>query len=290
MTFFPLSNILGVFLARLAKVKVIISTRRDYGLWLNKWSIPLLKLVNRYVTRIIANSFSVKEVTCRGEKCNPSIVDVIYNGINLNSKLLFQTDCTELKEKYGIPLNHLVVGTVAGLRPMKKHSTIIRAAKSVLDARDDVSFVIVGDGILRSDLEALVSDLGIQKNVTFVGSQDNVLPFVSLFDIAVNSSANEGLSNAIMEYMALGKPCIAANAGGNPELIKHEVNGYIFDLDNHGELARQILSLLGDKEKQLLFSSESKKRIQELSMDKMIDNYDHLFSTLVNKQPQQSCD
>ena len=282
MTFFPLSNILGVFLSRLAKVKVILSTRRDYGLWLNRWSIPLLRFVNRYVTRIIANSASVKELTCREEKCDPSKVDVIYNGIHLNNQVPSRSDCTGLKEKYAIPPNRLVLGTVAGLRPMKRHTTIIRAAKLVVDSREDVSFLIVGDGILRSDLEALASELGITKHLIFAGSQENVLPFIALFDIAVNASANEGLSNAIMECMALGKPCIAADAGGNPELIKNEVNGYTFELDNHRELARKILDLLDDKEKQRLFASESKKRIQGMSLDKMLDKYDQLFTTLIN--------
>ena len=282
ITFFPLSNIIGVIISKLAKVKVIISTRRDYGLWLNKWSIPLLRFANRYVTRIIANSASVKELTCSGEKYNPSKVDVIYNGILLNNQAPPHLDTTGLKETYAIPPGNFIVGTVAGLRPMKKHTTIIRAAKLVLDSRKDVSFLIVGDGILRANLEALVSELKIQKQVVFAGSQDNVLPFVSLFDIAVNASANEGLSNAIMEYMALGKPCVVSHAGGNPELIKNDVNGYTFELDNHKELAREILDLLDNREKQQLFSSVSKKRIQEMSLDKMIENYDRLFTTLVN--------
>lgn len=281
MTFFPLSNILGVIIARLAKVKVIISTRRDYGLWLNKWSIHLIRFANHFVSKIITNSNNVKELTCSKEHCSHSKVQVIYNGILLSNKNTSQFDCKELKEKHGIPIDNLIIGTVAGLRPMKRHTTIIQAAKSVLDYRKDVSFVIVGDGILRSRLETLALDLGIEKSIYFVGSQDNVLPFLSLFDIAVNSSANEGLSNAIMEYMTFGIPCVVSHAGGNSELIVDKVNGYTFELDNHNELAQRILDLLDDKEQQQLFIAESKKRIQEMSIERMIAHYDRLFTTLL---------
>jgi L-malate glycosyltransferase len=73
---------------------------------------------------------------------------------------------------------------------------------------------------------------------------------LELIDIGVNRSSMEGLSNAIMEYMASGVPCIVSNAGGNPELIENGVNGYTFELDNTSELANHIINLLDNKELQ----------------------------------------
>ena len=282
VTFFPLSNIAGVFIAKLAGVKLILSTRRDYGLWLNQWSIPLLKIANNWVTRIVVNSHKVKELICRKEYCDSSKIDVIYNGIELNDFKEKEIDGESRKDLLGIPPQSKVVGIVGGLKPMKRHRTFLQAAQVVLHTQPDTHFVIVGDGHLRSELENFSSELGIAEKVHFAGSQKDVRPYLSLLDIGVNCSANEGFSNAIMEYMAYGVPCIVSSAGGNPELIDDHVNGYTFGLDNHAELAQCIIRLLDDTITRRQFIAASQNRIQDLSVHKMIAQYDNYFTELVH--------
>jgi len=283
MTFFPLSNILGVFMAKLASIRNIISTRRDYGLWLEKKGVSLLRVANIFVKRIVANSNKVKELTARKELFDSSKIDVIYNGIDeasLQQCKAFNKD--SWKRKLRIPENVYVLGTVAGLKPMKKHTTIIKSLRQVLNVRSDVHLVIVGDGPLRGEFEALITELGIGDHVHFAGSQEDVSPFLSIFDIGINSSANEGLSNAIMEYMAYGVPCIVSNAGGNPELIENGTNGYTFELDNFTELAERIINLLNDEQKRKKFASNAKRKIlDQLTMSKMIKEYDKAFTRML---------
>jgi glycosyltransferase involved in cell wall biosynthesis len=178
-----------------------------------------------------------------------------------------------------------VVGIVAGLRPMKQHKTFIRAACRVLEANPNVEFVVVGDGPLRDELETFTADLGINGRIHFVGWQGNVYRFLSIFDIGVNCSANEGLSNAIMEYMACGVPCIVSRAGGNEELIENGVNGHTFELGNDAELARLILTLLEDTKKQEEFAGESRRIIRtRFGMDSMIRNYDSYFDRILTNR------
>ena len=76
-----------------------------------------------------------------------------------------------------------VIGIIANLRPMKRHVTFLHAAKKVVNKRNDIDFVIVGDGHLRGDLTALSCELGIQDHTHFVGSRDDILSFLSIFDI-----------------------------------------------------------------------------------------------------------
>lgn len=282
MTFFPLSNILGVILARFARVKFVFSTRRDYGMWLERRDLFLLKIANRFVSRIVTNSCCVKDLTSKAEKFDVSKIDVIYNGVELNDRPVYSEDKLSLKRKLRIPTDSQVVGIVAGLKPMKRHSTFLKAAQHVLETRPNVRFVIVGDGPLRKNLEDLTAQLKIGASVHFVGSQEDIIPFISIFDLAVNCSANEGLSNAIMEYMAFDVPCIVSNAGGNSELIENEFNGYTFELDNEEELAERIKILLDDKEKQQEFVENSKRKIlDQFTLDKMINNYDKYFSNIL---------
>jgi glycosyltransferase involved in cell wall biosynthesis len=140
----------------------------------------------------------------------------------------------------------------------------------------------VGDGPLRKDLATVASALEIGNHIHFMGWQEDVGPFLSVFDIGVNCSANEGFSNAIMEYMTYGVPCIVSDAGGNPELVEHGINGYTFELDNDEELANQIIGLLDNKERQKEFVSKSKQKIlEQLTLEKMIDAYDRYFTQIL---------
>jgi glycosyltransferase involved in cell wall biosynthesis len=234
------------------------------------------------VKDILTNSQRVKTLVSEAEKVDSSMIHVIYNGIEKGISKSDRSSKGAAREELGIPKNRRVVGIVAGLRPMKRHKTFIRAARRVLDADPNVHFVIVGDGSLRGGLEALTTDLGINGRVHFVGWQGDVYPFLSIFDIGVNCSANEGLSNAIMEYMAYGVPCIVSRAGGNEELIENGVNGYTFELDNDTELARLTVSLLEDTKKQEEFAAESRRIIRnEFGIDRMVHNYDSYFERIL---------
>jgi L-malate glycosyltransferase len=279
--FFKVSYMLGVLAAHMAGVSKIVSTRRDYGLWLDKRSIYLLRFANRYVDEIVTNSYIVKQLVSDREGFDPSKIRVVYNGLVINNFSKFNSDRHRFKAAQGIPDENMIVGIVAGLRVMKHHETFLKAAKRVLSFRSDVDFVLVGDGSLRVELENLSVRLGIGNRVHFSGWQRDVRPFLSIFDLGVNCSANEGMSNAIMEYMAFEVPCIVSKAGGNTELIKNGVNGYTFELDDDRELARLILNLLENPEIRKDFADKAKRFIlEECNFDKMLDAYNRLFSSL----------
>ena len=282
LTFFPLSNILGVFAARLANVRIIMSSRRDSGLWLEgKIALLFLKLANTLVTKIIVNSIIVKELACDKESVNRSKIDVIYNGLDFSVLGKDNDKARVLKKELGIAPENKIVGILAGLRPMKRHEIFIKAAAEIQKSRNDITFLIVGDGPLRGDLENMSKALNLKKSCYFLGRQEDTIPYLSLFDIGVNCSSAEGLSNAIMEYMALDIPCIVTNSGGNTELIKDGINGYTFELNDHGKLENLILRLLNDKQKQEEFIFQSRKIIIDMTIGKMVDEYDRCFTKLL---------
>lgn len=276
LTFFSVSNSIGVLLLKLCGVKRVISTRRDYGLWFNRKNFNLLRIANLSTERILVNSNIIKTLIINKERIPPEKIAVIYNGIHLSSFSAFSSRNKSLWETIGIPPDHKIVGIVGGLKPMKCHFTFIAAARIILSTRNDISFIIVGDGPLRQLLIEFCNYLGISSRMYFVGSQDDVRPYVSLFDIAVNCSANEGLSNAIMEYMASGKASIVSDAGGNPELINDKHNGLIFKLHDYMELADKILYLLENPEKRQNFGVSAQKVIENnFSIDKMLDRFSY---------------
>lgn len=282
ITFFRESNIIGVIAAKLAGTKQIVSTRRDYGLWLQSRGYRFLILANKFVKGIVTNSEKVKELTSKEEKFDASKIKVIYNGLQYDGYKTNPDENRRLKRELGILENNKIVGIIANLRPMKRYHTFINAANYVLEKNRKVDFVIIGDGLLRKELEMLTEELGISKLVHFAGSREDVLPYLSIFDIGVNCSANEGLSNAIMEYMAYGVPCIVSRSGGNEELIMNDVNGYTFELDNHEELGNLIIDLLSNSRLQRDFTIKSKRKIlRQLNIENMVDAYDSYFSGIL---------
>ena len=279
-TFFPVGNSVGVIAARLAGIKNIISSRRDYGEWMNGRYLAATRFANKFVGKIIANSREVKKLTQEKEKICDDKVEVILNGID--TALFKKTGRDhDLKRRLNIPHGDKVVGIVANFRPMKHHYTFLKAAVEILKTRKDVSFMLVGQGQLHQEVMAFGKSLGVSHKLCFTGPQTDVLPFLSIMDVGVNCSEGEGLSNAIMEYMATGVPCVVSRAGGNPDLITHEVNGYTFELDDYKSSAELTLRLLnGDVVRDKFIKNAREKIEKELSIERMLLNYEELYINL----------
>lgn len=279
-TFFPVGNIVGVFAAWLAGVKVVISSRRDYGEWMSPRYLFVTKLANRFTTRIIANSNAVKELTISREQAWSDRLGVIYNGIDTSFGRDLERD-RALKTKLGIPEGDLVAGIVANFRPMKHHHTFVWAAAEVLKKRTDVTFILIGAGPLREEAERLAGELGVKKKLLFLGPQKQILPYLSIMDIGVNCSEGEGLSNAVMEYMSAGVPCVVSQAGGNPDLIQDGVNGFTFKIDDHKALASSMLRLFEDAGARAAFTAAARRKIDtEMSLGVILSKYEDLYSGL----------
>ena len=92
-------------------------------------------------------------------------------------------------------------------------------------------------------------DLCISDKLRFVGSKEDVVPYIHSFNIAVNSSESEGFSNAVLEYMACGVPVVATNFGGSSESVVHGETGLLVTPNNHVEMADTIIELLKYPEK-----------------------------------------
>lgn len=287
-TFFPVGNIVGVMAARLAGVRVIISSRRDYGEWMSPRYLFVTRLSNRFATRIIANSNAVRDLTLEKEKAGQDRLGVIYNGIDTSFGAGLSTD-RELKRRLGIPEGDLVAGIVANFRPMKHHHTFVRAAAEVLRNRKDVSFILIGTGSLRGQAERLAEELGIRDKLFFLGPQKDILPYLSIMDIGVNCSEGEGLSNAVMEYMSAGVPCVVSRAGGNPDLIQDGINGYTFAIDDHQALATSMLRLFEDSGARAAFTAAARRKIEaEMSLGVILSKYEELYGRLFSgsRHPQ----
>ena len=139
-----------------------------------------------------------------------------------------------------------LVVTVANLRATKDHRTLLAAAREAHDVRPDVHFLLVGDGPLRAELEALAADLGLAGVVHFLGTRDDVADLLAAADVFVLSSRHEGLPIAMLEAMAAGLPSVLTAVGGIPDVVAGGRAARLVSPGDPPSLATSIVELVGD--------------------------------------------
>ena len=275
-TFFTL--IPAVFNRTPVKVVTERGSNRKSLPWGHSFYLRVEDFFTKYADVVIPNSESGKDfLITRGIK--PEHIKVIYNGTNLERLHPDPDKVAKVRKELGIGADESVVGISASLFPLKDHATFLRAAQKIAEVIPQTKFIILGDGPLLDNLQALAKELGISSKVLFTGNQTDVAPYLANMDISCLCSREpEGCSNAILEAMALGKPVVATAAGGNQELVEDGKTGLLVLIENPGQLARAILSLLQDPD----LSQEMGKQAREIiksrfSLEGMVREYEALY-------------
>ena len=282
----PYSGILGRVIGRLAGVRGIVYTEHS----VMEMYHPLTRLLNLLTYPLCRTTIAVSEevqhsiIKHRITRRNKLLV--IRNGVDLNCGSTGGGQPDKTREVLGIPANHKVVGNVAHIRPEKGHDYLMRAAKIVLDRYPDVTFVIVGRENMNGEigrLEELAAGLGIRKRVIFTGFRQDVSNIMCIFDLFVLSSLYEGLPLALLEAMSMGKPAVAPQVGGIPEVIKDGQNGLLVQPRNPEELAEKILQLLQDHVLRSKMSQNAAQVVRErFSIQEMVRSVEQVYSDVLN--------
>jgi len=258
MTYHFGSDIWGAIFGKRAGITRIISNRRDAGFWRNGFHILAYRWVNRWVSKIVVVSKAIKDIVIRDEKVRDIKIEVIHSGIDLkrfNGTTLSQNKLKELN----LFQNGKVIMCIGNLRPVKGHKFLIEASKVVVDEFPDTRFLLVGQGQLKDDLELMVDQFDLKNNFYLLGRRTDVPELLAETDVCVLPSLSEGLSNTLLEYMAAGKPIVATNAGGNPEVILDQVNGLIVNTGDSRDIADKLLYLLKNSEECHRLGSKAKE-------------------------------
>jgi len=204
----------------------------------------------------------------------------IYNGVELTPPNPAEGD--RLLRHLGVPPGATLVGKVGQLHPRKDYPLFLEVAKR-LAARPDLHFLIIGDGPERGRLERGVETLGLAGRVTFTGQLADPLPLVARLRVKLVTSLREGMSNALMEAMALGVPCVVSAAGANDELITDGVEGYVVKDRDPAIFARQVGALLDDPLLWQRLSENARRRAAgQLSVTRMVHSYEELFTQILS--------
>jgi glycosyltransferase involved in cell wall biosynthesis len=177
------------------------------------------------------------------------------------------------------------VGVVANLRPVKGLDSFIRAASNLTAAHPNVTFHVAGDGPLQSDLERLAVERGLKDRFVLEGTLTEVPSFLAGLDVAVLPSRSEGMSNALLEYMAAGKAIVATAVGGNMRLIDDGVQGLLVPPDDPAALAAAISRLLSDADLATRLGRAARRRVEErYSRDVMVQRFEKFYLQLMGRR------
>ena len=207
----------------------------------------------------------------------------ISNGIDLSRFAPGKVDA-EFYDRFGIPKDKKIVLYVGRLDGEKHVSILIKAAARMVDARNDLHFVIVGKGTDMEGLQELAERLDLNDHITFTGRvEDEDLPlFHQIGTVFAMPSPVELQCLAMLESMATGSPVVAVNVGALYELCQDGRNGYLYDLDRDDQLAEKLGTILDDPKlcKKMGTESLGIAKTHELSntIKQFVDLYKHVIA------------
>ncbi|WP_413160954.1 glycosyltransferase [Capilliphycus salinus ALCB114379] len=206
-------------------------------------------LLSPLTTKAIAVSTSVKDFMIEYRSISENCIEVIRNGVPLKS---FQsqpktnnTNAKDLRAQFDIPENHMVVGIIGRLNPIKGHQYFIEAASQILQNHTNVTFLVVGEGELKESLEELAQSLGVAHAVKFTGYREDIPAFLSIIDIVAIASLTEGGPLVLIEAMAAECAVVSTNTIGLKDAIVEGETGYLVPPQNSQALAEKIAALIG---------------------------------------------
>ena len=208
---------------------------------------------------------------------------VIHNGFDF--KRADKVDSPEvIRESLGI-VTEKVVGMVGKFQPRKDYHTYLKSATRLVAQRSDVTFLAIGDGDLLDDCRRLVPQQ-YSDRIIFTGRREDVESVVNIFDVGVLTTNyrihGEGISNALMEYMVMGKPVVATAGGGTAELVLDGEVGYIVSPGDDETLAEKLTLLLENTELARQLGEKGRQRIQQdFNLKRMTDEYIQLYKQLL---------
>jgi glycosyltransferase involved in cell wall biosynthesis len=250
------------------------------------------KISNRLLwprlTRIIAVSGAVKEdILIENPWLPAERVEVVYNGINIERFRGAGLDKKAARDHFGLPATAWLWGAVGRLAPVKGHATLLKAWADAGLGKQGCHLALAGDGDLHAQLTALASELGIAKEVTFLGHVAEVPTFLKALDGFVMPSRHEGFPLAVLEALAATLPVVASRVGGIPEILAElAAEGHAFLVTSHqekefGEAMTRVVSWSAEEQHQAMH--RIREHVQRFAASGMIDHMDGLYRQVLSR-------
>ena len=272
------SNLMLIPAARFGGVPVVVGSHRQLGDLLTATQFRAQSAVFRLCDRVVCNSLAAAE-RLRAAGTPERKLTVIPNGL---PRALF----AEMPPALPRDPQVVRIGMVSRMNDaVKRHDMFLRVAAKMAPRFPHLRFVLAGDGPLRAGLEDLARKLELGERAMFLGDRRDVTAVLAAMDISVLPSASESLSNVILESMAAGVPVVAADVGGNPELVQNGETGFLFHAGDEAQFSAALETLVAQPELRRRLGSRAREKAQaEYSIGRVRDRYQELYCSLLAKK------
>lgn len=245
------------------------------------------RFIYRYSDALVAVSDAVRRdlLERRGIKTDPKKVSVILAaGTSSDYDNFSEADAVNIRARY-IKDEDIVIAAIGMLNEMKDYDTMLEAFAIAAGKNAKLRLLIAGDGPHRERLVRKIASLGVSERVSLMGALEEAKKnaFLSLSDIFLITSISEGCPTAILEAMYFGKPIIATEVGGIPEIISHGNNGVLVPPENPGILAKTILDIAADKHARMRLGIAAKNNfVERFTPAHMLGRYQAVYDKLLS--------
>lgn len=248
----------------------------------------LNKLLTPITTGFIACADNHAHHLMHGEELPEEKVFAIPNGVDTSRFSPDNSQRLSLRAELGIPAASPVIGIVAALREEKNHIQFVRSAGQVVADFPEVHFVIVGDGVERSNIELEIAALGLKDNVHMLGNRNDTHAILAGLDVFCLTSKNEANPVSILEALACGVPVVAPDVGSINESVLHRQTGFLTEPESVESTTAALLKLLSNPPVASSMGVAGRQLVREqFSLQAMVTGYQDLIGKLYNQQAER---
>ncbi len=234
-------------------------------------------------TRLVAVSPEVRDDLVELGVAPADKFSVIRLGIDLDARIISgESDDSQLRRLFGVPDGAFVVGWIGRMTAIKRLPDVVAAFARLRERGVEAKLCLVGDGPDRELVERRAHELGVSRDVLFVGYQREVAPYYALFDALLLPSGNEGTPVVAIESLAAGTPVVATNVGGIPDVVEHGTDGFLTPVGEVEALAAALERLARNPELRIEMGRAGRARtLPRYRVERLVDDVDSLYRVLL---------
>jgi len=250
--------------------------------------VMLERIAARFTHQFVAVGEDVKDIYVRSGIGESAAYETIYSGMPLDDYFeagrMPAAERDALRAELGLEPGHQVLAMVARLEARKGHIYLFESVRRVKERHPEMRVLLVGDGALRTELEAQARSLGIDDVVRFLGHRADVPRLLAASDISVLTSLWEGLPRVLVQAAATGKPILTFNVEGAWEVVRDGRNGFIVQSRDVGAFTLRLEQLLSDRERARQLGEAGRDEIgDQWTIETMLDRLDRLYQRLASR-------
>jgi sugar transferase (PEP-CTERM/EpsH1 system associated) len=244
------------------------------------------RLFRPFVTRYVALSPDLESYLRERIGVPATRIDQVYNGVDTARFFPSPGGRAAIDACPFQGADYWLVGTVGRMEAVKDQTNLARAFVTAVaadpEARARLRLVLVGDGKLKREIEAILESAGVRELAWFAGERTDVVPILQGLDCFVLPSLAEGVSNTILEAMACGLPVVATRVGANAELVEQNLTGRTVPAADSDALAREIGAYFATPGLARQHGQAARRRVERrFSLERMVEDYDRVYAGLL---------